>query len=267
MYFDNLNEPASRADLRVIRNQAYFGKSRNSDHGRATVRRGVNVFRKLFAKPRSVHFLHVGKCGGTAVKDLAERVNQLPSGPRIAAHGHSTKLKDLPPDAPYFFAVRDPVTRFYSAFYMRKQKEQPRLYREWSDAERDAYEHFPEANDLAENLFAETPLGGQAFAAMQSIGHMTYQHSWFNIREILEKRPPLTILRQECLAQDVVHLLQILGVSTSLGLPEDNTRAHRNDYSNIPRPSDAAITNLKRWYAVDIEYYRILNEWVEKNRA
>lgn len=225
------------------------------------------MFSRLWSKPQTVHFLHIGKCGGTAVKDLAERVNRLPDTPRIRTHGHTAKLKDLPADAPYFFAVRDPVSRFYSAFYMRKRNEMPRLYREWKEGERIAYSHFPEANDLAENLFAETPLGYQAFCAMQNIGHMSYQFLWFNIREILETRPPVTILRQEKLEADVAVLLAKLGISTELALPEDSTRAHRNDYSNTPPPSRKAIDNLRRWYAADVEYYRIIDEWIEHRRS
>jgi hypothetical protein len=227
----------------------------------------LTVLRKLFPRQRPVHFLHIGKCGGTAVKDLADRINRLAGGPSIVTHGHSIKLKDLPHDAQYFFAIRNPVTRFYSAFYMRKRNEQPRLYREWNDGERDAYEEFPEANDLAENLFAETPLGYKAFAAMQNIGHMSYQHAWFNIREILQVRPPLCILRQERLPDDVKYLLAKLNIVTDIALPEDRVRAHRGDYSTTPRPTEAAIQNLQRWYAVDIEYYRLVNEWIEKHQT
>lgn len=226
----------------------------------------LTMLRKLFFKPRPIHFLHIGKCGGTAVKDLAKRINKLSEGPSIVTHGHSIKLKDLPNADPYFFAIRNPVTRFYSAFYMRKRKEQPRLYREWKDGERDAYENFPEANDLAENLFAETPLGHHAFAAMQNIGHMSYQHTWFNIREMLQVRLPLCILRQERLADDVKYLLAKLNVAADLALPQDDKSAHRGDYSASPQPSEVAIRNLKRWYAVDLEYYRLVNEWIEQHQ-
>jgi hypothetical protein len=215
------------------------------------------------SRRQSVHFLHVGKCGGTAIKDLAVRVNALPNGPKIIGHGHSTKLHDLSPSAPYFFAIRNPVTRFYSAFYMRKSKEQPRLYREWTDGERAAYEQFPEANDLAESLFSESRMGRYAFEAMQNIGHMSYQHSWFKISDVLDKRQPISVLRQEKLAEDVARLLRKLGVDDSISLPADNTKAHRNEYFKTPPLSEKGVRNLQIWYAADIEYYRLINEWVE----
>ncbi len=218
------------------------------------------------AAPRKVHFLHVGKCAGTAIKDLAERINALPKGPRILAHGHSKKLADLPVDSAYFFSVRHPVSRFVSAFCMRKRKEQPRLYREWTTGEREAFERFSEANDLAESLFAPSATGQAAFAAMQSIGHMAFQHSWFKVRELFAARPPLCVLRQEKLSHDVAHLLRLLGVDQALGLPDDSTRAHRNDYSRMTPLSPKAIENLTAWYAVDIEYYRLIDAWVEDNQ-
>lgn len=215
---------------------------------------------------RKVHFLHVGKCAGTAIKDLASRINTLPHGPRILAHGHSRKLADLPADAPYFFSVRHPVSRFVSAFSMRKRKEQPRLYREWTDGEREAFRQFPEANDLAESLFAPSEAGKAAFAAMQSIGHMSFQHGWFKVRDIFGSRPPLCVLRQEKLAHDVAHLLRLLEIDQHVGLPDDSTRAHRNDYSRTPPLSAKAIENLTAWYAVDIEYYRLIDAWVDETQ-
>ncbi len=213
---------------------------------------------------RKVHFLHVGKCGGTAIKDLAVRINALPNSPRILAHGHSKKLADLPSDATYFFSVRHPVSRFVSAFSMRKLKEQPRLYREWTAGEREAFDRFPEANDLAESLFSPSDAGRAAFAAMQSIGHMSFQHGWFKVRDILYARPPLCVLRQEKLADDVAHLLRLLGVDQEFRLTADSTRAHRNDYSRTPPLSAKAIENLSAWYAVDIEYYRLIDAWIEE---
>lgn len=229
-----------------------------------TIKRLLQLGNFGSSSQRKVHFLHVGKCAGTAIKDLAAQINALPSGPRILAHGHSKRLSDLPSNAVYFFSVRHPVSRFVSAFYMRKRKEQPRLHREWSPGEKEAFERFPEANDLAESLFACSPDGQAAFAAMQSIGHMSFQHKWFKVRDIFSARPPLCVLRQEKLKDDVAHLLRLLGVDDLVELPTNSTRAHRNDYSGTPPLTAKAVENLKVWYAVDIEYYRLIDAWVEE---
>lgn len=217
-------------------------------------------------QPRRVHFLHVGKCAGTAIKDLAAQINALPTGPRIISHGHARKFTDLPADAEYFFSTRHPVSRFVSAFSMRKRKEQPRLYREWTPGEREAFLRFPEANDLAESLFAPGQRGREAFAAMQSIGHMPFQHLRFKVRDIFGGRPPLCVLRQERLRHDVAYLLRMLGVDGDVSLPADSTRAHRSDAAQAPPLSEKAITNLTVWYAVDIEYYRLLDAWMDEQQ-
>jgi len=217
---------------------------------------------------RKLHFLHVGKCAGTAVKDLAAQINRLPAGPRIIPHGHARKLADLPAEAEYFFSARHPVSRFVSAFSMRKRREQPRLYREWTAGERDAFLRFPEANDLAESLFAPGPLGREAFAAMQSIGHMNFQHSRWKVRDLFAARPPLCVLRQERLSHDVDHLLRLLGIDGAVSLPADPARAHRSDSAQAPPLSAKALANLTTWYAVDIEYYRLIDAWMdERQRA
>jgi len=228
----------------------------------------VQLFRVFGQAREDIHFIHVGKCAGTAIKDLSAQINQLQHGPKIKCHGHSTKLGDLPSGAKYFFSIRNPLTRFVSAFYMRKNKEQPRIYREWSAGERLAYEHFAHANDLAENLFEPGDEGRHAFCAIQNIGHMKFQHLWFKLSDILENRPPLCILRQEKLATDVDDFLARIGVQdAAIGLPKDNTRAHKNVNEERPALSDKAIQNLSRWYAVDLEYYRLLDAWIEKRKS
>jgi hypothetical protein len=195
---------------------------------------------------------------------MADKINASSVKFRIAYHGHSARIKDIPPNDPYFFSIRNPIDRFYSAFYMRKRKEQPRLYREWKESEREAYALFPEATELAEHIFSDSPLARHAFVAMQSIGHLSFQHRWFELRELMRTRPPLAILRQARLAEDCQSLLVKLGVEAPIGLPEDSTQAHRNDYSGALPLSEKAIANLEKWYAVDIEYYKILNQLIEE---
>ncbi len=210
-----------------------------------------------------VHFLHIGKCAGTAIKDLATQINAIPHGPRIIGHGHSKKLADLPCDSKYFFSIRDPITRYYSAFYMRKSKEQPRLYREWSEGERNAYSTFTEANDLAESLFVDSDLGTKAFFAMQSIGHLKSQHTWFNLNEIINTRPPICIVRREKIDLDIAYLLKSLNIDDKLSLPADPVRSHRNNYDKSPPLSQKAKKNLEVWYSIDIEYYKKLDSWID----
>lgn len=77
----------------------------------------------------TLHFVHVGKTGGTAIKQalLSHRLayrhernaHKLPAGPygRIHLHKHRFRLGDVPPGDFVFFCVRDPIARFVSGFY------------------------------------------------------------------------------------------------------------------------------------------------------
>ena len=221
----------------------------------------------------SVHFLHIGKCAGTAIKDFAEATNAaFACQVKIISHDHNVSLSDIPTGASYFFSIRDPVTRFYSAFYSRKRKGAPRYYGEWSEGEARAFERFPEANDLAESLFNETSTGFHAFSAMKSIGHLCkFQHDWFpDIEEIFTARPPMCILRTEFLEADFVDLKKLIGLSDGFDLIKDPVKAHKNDYRATLPLTDKAVKKLRIWYASDILFYKLANTWIanfQKNRT
>jgi hypothetical protein len=233
-------------------------------------KKGFEFPRGLSAEQKKnlIHFLHIGKCAGTSIKLFISSVNEKNGAVTIISHGHSIALSDLPATARYFFPIRDPITRFYSGFYSRKRKGQPRLYSEWSEAERLVFGHFPHANDLAENLFADSVAGRRAFLAMKSIGHVSQpQHSWFdNVEEILTTRPPICILRQEHLEQDLRFLARKLGLSEDFSMETDPVKSHRNDYSDAPPLSSHAIANLKQWYAADLQFHKLANAWIDENQ-
>src|SRR5262245_57515857 len=96
-----------------------------------------------------VHFVHIGKTGGTAIKrglrnagfafwrpDLADEATPTPFG-RIRLHHHGFRLSDVPPGDYAFFCVRDPIDRFTSAFYARLAQGRPRYDIPWNDVERE----------------------------------------------------------------------------------------------------------------------------------
>jgi hypothetical protein len=221
------------------------------------------------ANGANVHFLHIGKCAGTTIKALIEQINVRAGAQLILAHPHTVRLADLPAGAPYFFSVRDPVSRFYSAFYSRKRRGQPRIYSEWTQGERKAFGRFAQATELAESLFTGSAVGRSAASAMATIGHVRqHQHSWFdNAERLFEDLPPLCILRQEHLAADVDGLITALGLEGEFDLETDPVKAHRNDYSQAAPLSDLAIANLKRWYAADIQFNALATAWIEERTS
>lgn len=214
-----------------------------------------------------VHVLHIGKTGGTAVADAFARLDADPRTPvRFEKHGHKVARRDLPAGAPFVFAVRDPIRRFYSGFYSRKRKGRPRIHAEWSRQEAAAFAEFPHAEDLASSLFAAGLRGARAVDAMRAIGHVrNFQLEWFDDLEALFTYDrPLMVLRQEHLARDFGVLMDIIGVAGRTTLPTDDVRAHRNDYRDCPPLSVTARDNLARWYAADLAFVAMANEWVER---
>ncbi len=212
-----------------------------------------------------VHFIHIGKNAGTQIKRVAEALG--PSDPklRIVAHGHDVQLRHLPQEAPYFFSIRNPVTRFTSGFYNRKAKGLPVRKVDWSADEARAFATFEHASDLAEALFADGTTGQSAWAAMASLRHAgQHQSDWFLQRgAFLEVRPPVHILRVEAFESDFKTLCGKIDLSQSALPKPDKAAARVTDYADIPALSDKAIANLEHWYARDVAFYQICAAWID----
>lgn len=235
------------------------------------LRRGLRKLRSARKYPaNTVHFLHVGKAAGTQVHQVVQQVNQSRHSRKLVVHGHETELRHVPPGQDYFFSTRDPATRFRSGFYSRLRKGQPRLYVEWSDQERLAFERFSHANELAEALFAPGKLGSDATAAMRSIRHCSRNLvDWFKFNgHMFEVRPPVWIVRQEHFAADLDVFLKRIGYEAPAELARsDNKEAHANNYEGIPDLSEKAMTNLRRWYAQDYAFLELCETWMAQARS
>ena len=80
----------------------------------------------LYGK-QGVHFLHIRKTGGTAVKH-ALKSHLRTRRYLIFLHKHNVKLKDVPVGDKVFFFLRDPVSRFVSGFYSKQRRGRPSLF-------------------------------------------------------------------------------------------------------------------------------------------
>jgi Sulfotransferase family len=214
--------------------------------------------------------MHIGKTGGSAVKTALRRAGlaywhdyeaeDMPMTPygRIRLEHHTFLLRDLPPDDYVFFCVRDPVSRFVSAFYSRLTKGQPRFYREWSDGERRAFDAFPTAQSLAAALYSrDRDERLEAHAAMRSIQHAgssaRYLGTPWQLRGHLSQ--VAYIARQETLDRDWEELKSLLGLPPRTKLPTGR-RAHKRDPSLDTRLDAAATEALRKWYARDYQLLR-----------
>lgn len=224
-----------------------------------------------------VHFLHVGKTGGTILKVVLHPSESPESkgmhGHRsirktksflIKSHLHSHKLKDVPHGEKVFFCVRNPINRFVSGFYSRKRQGKPMYFAPWSDQEKKAFEYFDTPNDLALALSSKEEDERQmAETAMQSIRHVREKYSyWFGDEEYFKSRlnDVLFVLQQENLGDDFERLKPILGLPEELHLPEKGKKGHANPDSVDKSLDEGAILNLKNWYKEDYRFLETLKE-------
>lgn len=106
-----------------------------------------------------------------------------------------------------------------------------------------------------------------AWAAMKSIRHTAQNQSdWFYCRgSFLYTRPPIWILRQENFDTDLEEFFNRAKLdlgNKNVKITNDPKAAHANDYTDIPALSGKAIEKLSLWYAQDIAFYDMCENWM-----
>ena len=179
----------------------------------------------------AAHLLHIGKTGGTALKAALHRATDATETTTalgiLHVHGHDMTLDRLPEGDVAVCFLRDPVTRFVSAFDSRYRRGRPRYNRRWSIAETIAFTMFPTAASLAEALADDR---SAAKFAMRSIQHLNrhYTHWLGPVDASATRRERLAFVgRQETLTDDVERLRRLLHLSQPLELPDDPVAADR----------------------------------------
>lgn len=213
-----------------------------------------------------VHFLHIGKTGGTSIKNALKCRNRpyVSGNYVIFCHSHKKRLRDTLPGEKVFFFVRNPLTRFVSGFYSRNRKGLPRIYNEWSRGERQAFETFATPDELASALTADRrALRQRAIDAMRNIRHVnTTYWDWFGSREYFQQRihDVLFAGRQESLRKDFYRLKRVLELPEHVRLPEDEIRTHKNPSGLDKKLSPRGLSSLTEWYCDDFAFIRMLED-------
>lgn len=216
-----------------------------------------------------VHFLHIGKTGGSAIKlALSQQINNS----RYVFHyrPHQITLNDVPEGEKVVFFLRDPMSRFISGFYSRLRQGRPKYFAPWSDSEKAAFEHFQTPRQLARALSSDNAVQKtNAENAMNSIQHVNQSYwRWFNNEAYLTQRQAdiFFIGCQENLTKDFEMLKAKLGVTDDAKLPDDDVEAHRNP-ANLDKALDTvAIENLRHWYKEDYRFISLCKE-IAKNQG
>jgi hypothetical protein len=204
----------------------------------------------------------VGKTGGTALgQALVEHAGS--SAYELVFGGHEARLADVPVGDKAMFVVRDPLTRFVSAFNGRLREDRPRYHYPWTDEERIAFNTFATPDELATALSARRRRRKQAERAMRGIGHLNTPYSyWVGDEAAFRARVPdlFFIAFQERLDDDFELLKRKLGLPAEARLPSDETAAHRAPAGSPTHLGDVARANLERWFARDLAFVELCHE-------
>jgi len=217
-----------------------------------------------------LNVLHIGKTGGTALKHvLAE--HQAASCYQLLFRGHDVTLPDLPVGERFMFLIRDPLTRFVSAFNGRLREHRPRYYYAWREEERIAFATFKTPDQLAVALSSSDDREReQAEQAMRGIGHVNTPYTfWFPDESAFRARlqDVFFIGLQDRLDEDFELLKQKLGLPREAHLPADETVAHKTPARFEDQLSERARANLERWYERDVAFVRLCRELAPRVNA
>ncbi len=206
------------------------------------------------------HLLHIGKTGGTAMKEALTPVKSA-GRYELLLHNHGVRFNDVPHGERVFFVIRDPVDRFVSGFNSRLREGKPRYHLPWTPLEKVVFERYPSVDSLGCALSCEDPLErGRAATAMMSLQHVRDSYwDWFRNREYFERRLDdlLLIHWVPDLNATFPQLREALGLPDTVVLPSDDVRAHRSP-DNVDRTlSPLARENLERWYARDYVFVEL----------
>jgi hypothetical protein len=201
-----------------------------------------------------LHVLHIGKTGGTALNHvLVEHAEAMRYRPVFG--GHELTLAEVPRGERFMFFIRDPVSRFVSAFNSRLREGRPRYHYPWRDEEKVAFARFKTPNELASALSdPDSALRSEAEAAMRGIGHLNTGYSfWLGGPRSLRRRSDdvFFIGFQEQLGDDFAALKPRLGLPPDAELPRGDA-AHRAPAGLDTGLGEVARANLERWYAEDV---------------
>jgi hypothetical protein len=212
-----------------------------------------------------VHFLHIGKTGGTAIKHaLAEAIS--PPGLKLILHGHDISLDEIDPAEPVIFSLREPISRFVSAFYSRMRCGRPRYFFPWSELEQKVFSVFPTPEALALAL-ADTGAVHHTLAreALEGIRHFRRLNRWLIGEDFLLSRRSqiLFVAFQESLDRDFEILRRLLHLPSSVVLPTGELEAHRNPPGLSRQIAPPGVEALRHWYAEDIRLIEVCRQLME----
>ena len=205
-----------------------------------------NVFKKKNKQKSAVHFIHIGKCGGSSLGKAVESSDKLKENFERINYTHVHKPK-LEPNEQYLICIRNPVSRALSAFNWRYHlvvdtEEQKDRFQ----GEKEILEKYGTLERLAESLYVDGALVQEVALELRKIHHLREDINFYleDLFKTSNANSFFAILEQKNLNSDIE---RYLGVK-----PPVPQRSHR---SNTPEDklnlSFQAIENLEKFFHKD----------------
>ena len=217
---------------------------------------------------KRLHFVHLGRTGGSTIRNCLIRLNNFQKKYYFNYYGHLFKFHHLGKNSKYFFTIRDPINRFISGFNVRKNLAQlenttdPKKINKYkiSIKEQESFKNFSSANHLAESIYSnDLSIRNKAMIAMNNIKHIKDTYISSLNKEYLIKNKPFFVIESEKLEEDFFKLCNKLKCK-KIDLPLKNISKNyrKGKDSDDKKLSDLAISNFKKWYKKDIELYKFI---------
>lgn len=228
-------------------------------HKRTLVNKALLPLAAAVSPGQTVHFLHIAKTGGTAIKAALQPSRHLGkvSSPThtLFLRDHTVHLSGIPVGQKVIFGVRDPAKRFVSGFFSRLRGGK-KGHNTKDAAERAVFSEFTTPRDLARDLYSEDE--ARRHAARRAINTIVHTRvrlaDWLGSPQELESRKDdiLYVYQQETLDDDFRKMKDVLGLPAAQ-LPADDVTAHRLKGNWDTALDDLALENIRRWYQSDYD--------------
>ncbi len=208
----------------------------------------LNVLMRRFAEySNGIVFIHIGKCGGSSVREDLKREKFN------FTEKHISRVK-FEKNKNYIIIIRNPISRFVSAFNWRyKLVVEDGVQENRFEGEKVILKKFKTANNLAENIYN---LENELVLNFQKdefyIHHIKEDINYYlgDFLKKCKKENIMAVLATETLSEDVKHHFNF-ELTSHL---KYNKKEGRNYLSDI------AVKNLKEYFKKDYECIEKLNE-------
>jgi len=206
---------------------------------------------------KTLHFIHIGKCGGSSLREAVECSSFIKSNYENVVRSHVGGVKQIS-DCDFLIVIRNPIERVISAFSWRKKlvvlENRPEQVSRFLGEEA-VLKRYATLSDLAEVLYH--PVTGElnqiAARDFESIHHLR-ENIQFYLDPLLPrlcKDNVLGVILQERMSVDVKKVLKV----------DLKSKEKKNDQKldSLGSMSRRAIDNLKKYLSGD--YKSITELW------